>query len=98
MTDRAAWIDQNRLYLKTLFRWTGCLFVALLADADRAAADLARDESVAAARVAVERYSADAGEPAFVTLCRVLGLSQPERDILALCLAVELDARQSRAC
>ncbi len=107
-TDLAAWHDANDAYLAAAVRWIRLLLTQhaqqVAADSsapivvDPAALDDRPDVSLADARNEMSAAEASDLPPAMIVLARRLGLSTFERDLLLLCVAMELDTRIGALC
>jgi AAA+ superfamily predicted ATPase len=93
MMAEATWEAANAAYLGASLHWLRLRLSQLVQPAD-AAAELALEQA-AAARTAAAQVSPP---PALVLLGAELGLSEFERDVLLLCVALELDTRVPELC
>jgi hypothetical protein len=98
MNEQLAWIEANNRYLAATLAWLR-QGLGALAGADGSAADPVEEAS------AFERAKTDMLElesleppPALVILSNALGLSEFDRRVLALCMAMELDSRIPGLC
>jgi len=98
MNDQANWTEANDRHLAATVRWIRLRLQRLVhADTDEAGSGAATDAIEQARQDMLELEKPDP-PPAMLLLARALGLSGFDRQVLALCTAMELDTRIAGLC
>jgi len=93
MSDPVSWLERNRAYLAAALSW-----IRLALERHGEPDPTVTDQQLLEAGAAVEAAADVEPPPALALLGQRLGLSQFERHLLLLCLAMELDTRVPAQC